>query len=276
MTLMVLRRPVSLCLCAAMAVLAAPATTLAQERSLEVLHEFANSPGHPTGGLVKAPDGTFYGTLLFNPPVQTGGVFSLRPNDDGSHEYRLLHAFSATGESGSRPYGGVVLASDGHLYGTTIEGGSGNAGTIFRVTTDGTFTSLHSFNGVSGRMPMGRLVQGSDGNLYGTTVSGGRFNLGTIFRISLTGAFAVVHDFWWFTGASPTAGLVLASDGNFYGTSYDGGFVVVAPGVYSSGGTIFKMTPRGVVTPLYYFNGNTGGTRPVAALTQASDGNLYG
>lgn len=279
MTLSSLGRTLAIGLLAAMAVVASPLPGLAQNLGFESLHEFTNLPGHPTGGLVKAPDGTFYGTILINPPAQPGGVFSLRPHDDGSYEYRLLHAFpppDVSPASGRFPFAGLALASDGHLYGTTTQGGTHDAGTVFKITTDGVFTSLHSFNGVSGRTPLGRLVQGADGNLYGTTLGGGYFNLGTIFRISTTGVHTVVHSFWWFTGASPTAGLTLASDGNFYGTTFDGGFVILGPGLYTWGGTVFRMTPHGIVTPLHYFNGSTGGTRPFGALTQASDGHLYG
>jgi uncharacterized repeat protein (TIGR03803 family) len=278
-TLSSVGRGLAVGLVTATALVASPIQALAQNLAFESLHEFTNLPGLPTGGLVKAPDGTFYGTALMDPPTQPGGVFSLRPRDDGSYEYRLLHAFanaSQSLESGRYPYAGLVLASDGHLYGTTSSGGTHDAGTLFKITVDGVLTSLHSFDGVRGRAPLGRLVQGADGYLYGTTVAGGYFNLGTIFRISTTGAHTVVHHFWWFTGASPVAGLIQASDGNFYGTTFDGGFVILGPGQYTWGGTIFRMTPTGFVTPIHYFNGQVHGTRPIGALTQASDGHLYG
>jgi uncharacterized repeat protein (TIGR03803 family) len=152
---------------------------------------------------VKAPDGTLYGTTVANPSTQAaGGVFSLRAREDGSYEYRLLHEFTVSGNAGRFPYADLALASDGHLYGTTGDGGVNSAGTVFRVTTEGVFTSLHSFEEASGRFPMGTLVQGADGYLYGTTAAGGRYGLGTIFRISTSGAFTLVHSFWWFDGAA--------------------------------------------------------------------------
>ncbi len=61
--------------------------------------------------------------------------------------------------------------------------------------------------------------------------------------------------------------MVLAKDGNFYATANEGGA--------NGAGTVFKMTPAGVVTDLYDFTvGNQGG--PYSGLIQASDGNLYG
>jgi uncharacterized repeat protein (TIGR03803 family) len=261
-----IRRSMAIGVCWAVLAFVFQSRGLAQDPGIQILYDFAQLPGHPAARLVKAPDGTLCGTAVMNPPTQPGGVFCLRPRDDGSYEYRLLHRFLST-QGGRHPYGGLALASDGHLYGTTRDGGANDAGTVFRVTADGLFTSLHSFDGASGRIPMGTLVQGADGHLYGTTVAGGRYGLGTIFRITTGGAFTLISSFWWYDGAAPTAGLIRASDGNFYGTATSGGF--------SSAGTIFRMTPAGVVTPLHYFT-NANGRRPVAALTEASDGNLYG
>ena len=58
-----------------------------------------------------------------------------------------------------------------------------------------------------------------------------------------------------------------ATDGNFYGTTNEGGT--------NSNGTVFKITPSGVLTTLHNFNG-TDGSGPIVGLVQATDGNLYG
>ena len=120
-------------------------------------------------------------------------------------------------------------------------------------------------------------MQGSDGNFYGTTSSGGTgtsFN-GTIFKMTPTGGLTTLVEFTGNgtsnEGSNPTAGLVQGSDGNFYGTTRGGGA--------SGAGTVFKMTPTGVLTTLVEFTDNRTsytGSSSSAALVQASDGNFYG
>ncbi|MGH9365817.1 MAG: choice-of-anchor tandem repeat GloVer-containing protein, partial [Thermoanaerobaculia bacterium] len=114
--------------------------------------------------------------------------------------YNVLKAFNNS--DGSTPYGGLLQASDGNLYGTTVYGGaSGNCaygcGTIFKIDTNGTFTTLYSFTGGSdGANPYAGLIQATDGNLYGTTTFGGASNDGTIFKIDTSGStFTTLHSF---------------------------------------------------------------------------------
>ena len=59
----------------------------------------------------------------------------------------IVHSFKQT--DGTYPIGPLLFASDGNLYGTTDIGGTNNQGTIFRLTTNGTFTSLYSFGGTN-------------------------------------------------------------------------------------------------------------------------------
>ena len=117
----------------------------------------------------------------------------------------------------------MILASDGNYYGTTFgfnAGAQPNSGTIFRLTPNGQFTTLHNFNDTDGFGP-GRLVQGSDQNLYGTTRSGGHFpGNGTIFKMTLQGQFNTIYFFDDNTdGNSPVGGLAEGNDGNFYGAT---------------------------------------------------------
>ncbi len=72
-------------------------------------------------------------------------------------------------------------------------------------------------------------------------------------------------------GSYCAGGLVQGSDGNFYGTTAGGG----ASGSPTGGGTVFKMTPNGVVTTLVSFNG-ANGCSPQAPVIEGTDGNLYG
>lgn len=76
----------------------------------------------------------------------------------------------------------MIQATDGNLYGTTYSGGANNQGTIFKITSIGTFTTLHSFTGGNGASPQAALMQAIGGDFYGTTDSGGANNAGTVFR----------------------------------------------------------------------------------------------
>src|SRR6185369_7204696 len=108
-------------------------------------------------------------------------------------ELTTLHAFASDCSDGC-DFGlgfNLTQASDGNFYGTRLNGGSGNQGTIFRITPDGIFTTLHSFiaDCAEGCSPFGGLVQANDGNLYGTTVIGGAGGVGTVFRVTTGGDF---------------------------------------------------------------------------------------
>ena len=85
--------------------------------------------------------------------------------------YTVLHGFAYPPRG---LYGDLVQGTDGDFYSTTFQGGTGNVGTVFKVSAAGAITKLHSFTGVSdGSSPNASLVQASDGNFYGTTARGG-------------------------------------------------------------------------------------------------------
>ena len=211
----------------------------------------------------------------------------------------LTTLVSFNGSDGGNPYRmSLVQGRDGNLYGTTQFGGDhtgcstvfSGCGTIFKVTTGGTLTSLYSFcaktNCTDGAQPVAGLVLGTDGNFYGTTEYAGANCLayydycgGTIFKITPSGTFTTLYSFCsqagCADGSQPTAGLVQATDGNFYGTTYAGG----VQANYCAQGTVFKVTPTGAFTTLYNFGQQPGcsdGSRPLGALIQGTDGNLYG
>jgi uncharacterized repeat protein (TIGR03803 family) len=139
------------------------------------------------------------------------------------------------------------------------------------------FKTLATFDGPNGAQPgYLNLVQGRDGNLYGTTGAGGANSLGTVFKISPNGVLTTLYSFCTQTncvdGNSPNA-LALGSDGNFYGTTSEGGVNLTA--CQLGCGTVFKITPQGVLTTLHSFDG-TDGYFPVSGLMQGADGNFYG
>ncbi len=238
---------------------------------LTTLHSFSRgSDGYwPSGGLIQGTDGNFYGTTPYGGPsyCSCGTIFRLTP----SGIFTILHSFS--GPDGSSPYGALIQASDGNLYGTTSRGGplygSGGYGTIFQITPNGILTTLYSFSGPDGWSPEAGLLQGTDGNFYGTTSSGGASSKGTIFQVTPGGVLTTLHSFTGPDGARPTAALIQATDGNFYGTTSSGG----SSSYY---GTVFQLTPGGVLTTLHSFTGGSGDAGPGSALIQRTDGNLYG
>lgn len=143
------------------------------------------------------------------------------------------------------------------------------------------FATLHSFNNADG-LSSWALVQATDGDLYGTTPGGGANNLGTVFKIGLLGKLTTLYNFCSQTGCTdgeePTAGLVQATNGDFYGTAVAGGISnPFCP--YGTCGTVFKITPDGMLTTLYRFCSQPScadGIEPVGGLVQAANGDLYG
>jgi uncharacterized repeat protein (TIGR03803 family) len=172
-----------------------------------------------------------------------------------------------------------VEGSDGNFYGTTSQGGTHpGAGTVFVISGGGSFAVLHNFDGTDGAGPYAGLVQGTDGNFYGTTISQGPNGYGTVFKITPAGVLTTLYAFSSGDGASPFGTLVLGTDGNFYGTTVGGGHNSNCDGLDTCG-TVFKITPAGVLTTLYNFCSQThctDGIEPYAGLVQGADGNFYG
>ena len=235
---------------------------------------------NPQTGLVQATDGNFYGTTGQGGP-EGGTIYKITPGGKLTMLYGFCYQYPLTDscDDGLVPEAGLVQASDGNFYGTTSEGGLWGGGTLFRITLEGSLSTIYAFCSqgsletecLDGYSPYGVLVQGSDGDLYGTTMLGGPKNAGTVFKISLSGALTTLHSFDDTDGDEPYAGLVQGTDGNFYGTTFGGG-------AYGDG-AIFRITPEGTLTTLYSFcaqSGCTDGAEPVAGLVQGRDGNFYG
>jgi uncharacterized repeat protein (TIGR03803 family) len=114
-------------------------------------------------------------------------VFKLTP----SRSETILYSFGATGTDGFFPEAGLVLDTQGNLYGTTPAGGAYNLGTVLKLKPSGTETVLHSFedNGTDGYAPNGGLARDDTGNLYGMTTGGGdgggnEKGKGTVYRVT--------------------------------------------------------------------------------------------
>ena len=212
-------------------------------------------------------------------------TFGIAANIAPAQTFTTLDSFNVT--NGEVPYGGLVQATNGDLYGTTLEGGATiYNGAAFKITPSGTLTRIYSFcskveNGecADGLNPVGGLVQAGNGDFYGTTYGGGAGcspgGCGTVFKITPGGTLTTLHNFCSESGCAdgeiPQAGLIQATNGYLYGTTSGAGT--------ASPGTVFKMTPSGALTTLYTFcaeAGCTDGENPVAGLVQAANRDLYG
>lgn len=242
--------------------------------TFETVQAFVRSPENPHAKLVLGSDGNFYGTTENGGRGGKGTVFRVTPAG------ALTTLVDFTGANGDGPASGLLQGRDGNFYGTTTSGGSGNYGTVFKMTPKGVLSTLVNFNAADGAWPQAALVQGRDGNFYGTTsadrgthedVWGAAYGefYGTAFKMTPAGVLTTLASFPRGNprGGYPQGDLVQGRDGSFYGTTSNGG----VPGV----GTVFKITPAGVLTILASFDGLNGMT-PTAGLSQDRDGNFYG
>jgi uncharacterized repeat protein (TIGR03803 family) len=198
----------------------------------------------------------------------------------------VLYTFpiSPNGLPDGNPYAGPILDAKGNLFGTTIDGGAYNQGSVFELSpgTNGFWTEkdLHSFNSAAldGTQPYSSLVLDPYGNLYGTTYAGGAYNLGTVFQIhpNQDGSWSekVLHSFNadGTDGYNPYANVIFDKSGNLYGTTYSGGN-------QGGSGTVFELSPQknGTWVERVIFNFNyTDGSAPYGGLVFDSVGHLYG
>jgi uncharacterized repeat protein (TIGR03803 family) len=194
---------------------------------LTTLYSFTggNDGGGPNTALVLASDGNFYGTTGF------GTVFRITP--DGSLTTIYTFPLLDIGVFRHQTPGRLLQGNDSFLYGTTDNGGTNGAGSVYRLTLDGALTTLYSLTGSDDGGAPGWLLQANDGFLYGTTAFGGRGGNGTVFRIGTAGVLTTLYSFTGKDGSLPNSALVQANDGNIYGTTSRGG----TDGV----GTIFRL-----------------------------------
>jgi uncharacterized repeat protein (TIGR03803 family) len=193
-----------------------------------------------------------------------------------SYTLSTLHTFAGGDTDGAYPLGGVIMDSEGNLYGTTIAGGS--QGTVFKLNTFGNnFTVLHAFASTNSlQWPMAGLIMDGSGTLYGTTASGWpAYNTGGgVFKLDISGNNYAELSHWnnnsWPPDPQPgpRAGLAMDAQGNLYGTSY----------ALHQAGTVFRRElTTGVWATLHNFSGGAGdGAYPCASLIIDTSLNLYG
>lgn len=256
------------------------------EWSESVLFSFDGFDGNlPSGNVALDSAGNFYGTVYMGGAFGVGAAFELSPSSEGEWNFTGLHDFSTHAGDGTYPHAGMVLDSQGNLYGTTLGGGTNGDGTIFELTRNSgggwTETILHSFNGTYGSQPSGGVVIDASGNLYGTTYFGGgstacNAGCGVVYELAVKSGggwtYKVLHDFYNNDGGNPSGSVTLDARGNVYGATSQGG-------AYNAG-VVYRLTSTSSgwkETILHNFN-STGvdGNVPFSYLVQDAAGDLYG
>ena len=239
---------------------------------LTTLATFNGSNGsYPRCVLVADASGNLFGTTQNGGALDSGTVFEVA---SGTHALSTLATFN--GVNGAGPQAGLIADGGGNLYGTTLLGGTGGTGTVFKVTA-GTHAiiTLASFNGSNGSDPGCGLLADAGGNLYGVTQRGGANNDGTVFEVaSGTHLLSTLVTFNGANGQSPAWGLIADGGGNLYGTTGLGGDLSVNNG--NGGGTVFEVAAgTHLLNTLATFSGATG-EFPGSSLIADASGNLYG
>ncbi|NNM94791.1 MAG: T9SS type A sorting domain-containing protein [Bacteroidia bacterium] len=225
--------------------------------------------GNPTGNVIQASNGIFYGMAPYGGIYNLGGIFIYNPLT-GKDTIVLNFDYI----DGELPNGSLMQASNGKLYGLTSYGGIYGYGVLFSIDPN-TFipTVLVNFRSTTEANPMGSLIQASDGYLYGLSSNGGSSNNGTLFRFNTaTNKDSILLSF---SGggkeANPNGSLIQASNGLLYGMSEFGGSIGY--------GTIFSYntsTFKDSVLVNFSGSGANPGANPMGSLVQASNGLIYG
>jgi len=225
------------------------------------------------GSLVQGTNRMLYGTDANGGSNFLGEIFRITTN---GQNFTSLHSFnggtdSAITSDGSGPEAGLLLGSDGILYGTSA--GQLGMGTVFSITHGGTnYTVLKHFDfsvPANGLGPRAALLEGADKLLYGTTSSGGNNNAGLIFKLNKSGSlFTVLYRFDITNGSTPYHAVLsqYATNGVLYGTASQS----------TNFGVVFRMGTNGVGYTVIHAFQDTDGNSPVAGFEQGQDGTFYG
>jgi len=248
------------------------------DTAIDVKHYFENhiSGCMPMGNLIQSQNGNIYG-LARGGPFSAGLIFEFNPTIDTFKTKIFLNS----GINGSKPMGGLTLASNGKLYGMTNHGGKSTVddpneqygcGVLFELDpVSGVYTKKVDFKQTLGCEPDGTMINGANGNLYGTTRLGGAYNCGVIFEYDPGNEmYTIKHHFTGDTnGGYPHFRLVQASNGNLYGVS-------CCNGLYE-GGVLFEYDITNHLYSVKFHFSSLSGENPYGGgLVEAPNGKLYG
>jgi uncharacterized repeat protein (TIGR03803 family) len=239
-----------------------------------ILKSFSSSGGDGMSayaGLTRGSDGMFYGNTRLGGESGAGAIFAIDPF---GRNYRIVS--SLTVSNGANPVATLIEGSDGTLVGTSVYGGDGSRGTLFKTSTSGeSFVVVHSFGVSDGYFNAAALLESTNGYLYGVGARLGAGAGGALFQIQPDGSdYSILKQFS--AGAlNPMTALLHASDGKLYGTTY---FSFLTQNPSSINGCIFRMNQDGgdYVVVKNFDNRLLTGANPKSALLEASDGMIYG
>lgn len=249
-----------------------------------------------SAGFVRDGQGNLFGASIYGGAHNDGIVFELEHIGKHRFKFKLLHSFS--GYDGIDARGTLVIDAQGNLYGTTLEGGSNNAGVVYRLSPDAGKSGrrwsekvLHDFCSAAdckdgANPPSGLTYVGATSGavydgvspLYGTTEVGGKAGKGVVFEIQprVDGRVErVIYNMCSVNncadGWQPEGSVVADRAGNLFGTTDNGG---------QGYGIVYELTPlsdRWIETVLYNFCRCRGdGAFPAGDLALDSSGNLFG
>lgn len=230
------------------------------------LHDFdlSNNGRNPRGTLIEGANGLLYGTAT-NSSAGDGVIFSYNLS---TNSYLMEDSFGGSAYA----LGGLVLHSNGMMYGMTFNGGMSNIGAIIEFNpSTSNITYVAHLQSVILLYPRGGLTEAPNGNLYGVASDGGANSRGGLLEYNpVSDVLTVKHDFDYLQGYDPYGTLMLASNGSFYGTTLNS--------VATSGeGSIFKYDyTLDSYQEVYYFGASLGNEPYRGSLIQASDGLFYG
>ena len=249
------------------------------------LYAFTTSEEFNQAPLAIGPDGALYGTTTNGGAAEVGTVYKLHPPANPClhapcyWSENILYTFTGQPDGSIPGYGAVVFDRSGNVYGTTVYGGAGDDGTVYKLTrspsgwTESVAYSLSG--GTTGINPFGGVIFDQAGNLYGAASREG-FGSGAVYELSPSGSGWTPSILFAFPltspgdGAYPYGGLVFDASGNLYGTTYQGGS--------NHDGVVYQLRPPGggwQESVLYNFTSYSEFENGYA-MARDSAGNLYG
>lgn len=221
-----------------------------------VLYSF-DSSATPFTGLVMDASGNLYGAET---TASGSDIYKVTPFGQKS----IFHAFPEGSGGDSSDW--LTIDKTGTIYGPTWNDGLG-FGTIFKITADGTFSTIYQFgqSNNDGKNPSGPVTLDALGNIYGVTSKGGT-GFGTVYEIDATGKETVLFQFkGGRNGSLPFDNVIRDSAGNLYG-------IACATNQGCTGYEVFKLNPQGVLSKV----GNLHSIHQGSFIARTSAGNFYG
>jgi len=149
------------------------------ENTLYTFHNGSDG-GNPQAGVIFDSAGNLYGATTALTQQDPGGVVFKLTHSSGSWVYSVLYTYDRSGGI----FGNVAIDGAGNIYGTAVNGGINQAGSVFKLTNSGgvwSLTDLYDFGGIA--WPEGNVLLDAAGNLYGTAMNGGQYGYGAVWEI---------------------------------------------------------------------------------------------